>query len=63
MRANNPTIGRTIFLFVDGLSGSDAADLPLREALEGEVDSVSIAVAMVVSVLLIVRKKSNEEWF
>jgi hypothetical protein len=31
--------------------------------LEGEVDSVSIAVAMVVSVLLIVRKKSNEEWF
>ena len=57
MRANTPTIGSTIFFFVDGLSGSDTADLPLREAWEGEGagvgDSVSIAVAIVVSVLLI----------
>jgi hypothetical protein len=46
-------MGTTNFFLVEGVPGSDAADLPLREAgVPG--DSVSIAVAITFPVFLIV---------
>jgi hypothetical protein len=55
MNTTTPTMGTTNFFLVDGVPGSDAADLPLREAgVPGVSGSIAVAVAITFPVFLIV---------